>query len=280
MQVNHLGGLGLAQGQNGAMRPLKKTNRALRKILERLSTAQRINRASDDAAGLGVSEQLRTQIRGFKMASRNVADATSAVNIAEGAANEVSGMIQRQRELAVQARNDTLTDDQRRALDVEYQQLTAEITRISDATQFNRQDVASGDDLADGNASIQVGPNAGDEITLPSVDMNAATLGIEGQSIATSVGAEQALQAADSALDSLNSQRTTLGATVNRFESVTNNLAVAEINTQAAESVLRDLDMARGLADLVRNQLLQEGATRSLGRFNEISANHLLGLIP
>jgi flagellin len=279
MQVTNLGTLGLAPQQARATAALGNTRRALQKILERLSTAQRINRASDDAAGLGVSEQLRTQIRGFKMATQNALDATSALNIAEGAGNGVSEMLQRQRELALQAQNDTLNDDQRSALNVEYQQLTQEINRLPQATQFNGQPVASGQGLGSGNAQIQVGPNAGDQVTLPASDMTAVGLGVAGTSIADRTSANAALGIIDTALGQLNTQRTNIGAMVNRLESTVNNLSLAEVNTQAAESVLRDQDMAKGLAELVQQQVLQEGAMRTFGRYNQISANHLLGLL-
>ncbi|MBD3344178.1 MAG: flagellin, partial [Chitinivibrionales bacterium] len=163
MQINSHIGPGFGLGQNKTVKTLGKTNRKLGKILEKLATAQRINRASDDAAGLSISEQLRTQIRGFKTASNNVADAMSALNIADGTATEASSMVQRQRELALQAQNDTLTDDQRQQIDIEYQQLTEEIDRIAQSSEFNTQDVATGEGLASGDAQIQVGPNAGDQ---------------------------------------------------------------------------------------------------------------------
>lgn len=279
MQVSNLGGWSLVRGQDRTSKTLGQTSRSLRKVLERLSTAQRINRASDDAAGLGVSEMLRTQTRGFKMATRNVEDALSALRIAEGTANETSSMLQRQRELAIQAGSDTLTDDQRAALDVEYQQITQEIDRAANASEYNRQDVATDQGLASGNAQIQVGPNAGDQVSLPSNDMTADSLGITNSSIATRDQAQQALGTLDSAIDQLNTQRSGVGAMMNRFESTRNNLSIADINTQAAESVLRDEDMAQGLADLVRFRLLRDSGTAAFSRFGQISENHILGLL-
>jgi flagellin len=279
MQLNSPGGIKPFSPVNPASSALRKTRTSLRQILTRLSTAQRINRASDDAAGLAISEQLRTQTRGFKMAGRNVSDARSALTIAEGAGNEISSMVQRQRELALQARNDTLTDDQRAALDTEYQQLTQEITRTAEATQFNTQQVATGDELAAGDAQIQAGPNAGDTVNMPAIDMRADQLAIEGTSIATAADAQNALPALDNALSRLNAQRTDAGAMVNRLDSTQNNLQVARINTQAAESVLRDQDMAKGLSDLVRTRLLQESGTQAFARYTAISANHLSALL-
>jgi flagellin len=266
-------------GAKTTERSLRKTSSDLKKILERLSTAQRINRASDDAAGLGVSEVMRSNIRGFKMASQNIDDAMSALDIADGTANEVSGILQRQRELAVQSRNDTLTDRDRQALDKEYQQLNKELDRLSDSSQFNRQNLTNGTGLGSGTAQIQVGANAGDQITLPSVDFTTISTGLSGLSIATASGASSSLSALDSAIKNVSSQRSVMGSTVNRLESTVNNLAVAAINTQAAESVIRDEDMADGIMELTRTRLLQEGSIAAFSRFDVISQNHIMGLL-
>jgi flagellin len=279
MNIQKADGMRIAGTQKGATDALRKTGKALSKILEKLATARRINRASDDAAGLAIAEQLKTQVRGFKVANQNVSDAMSALNIADGASTEIGEMLQRQRELALQARNDTLTDDQRQQLDVEYQNLAQEIERIAQGTQFNTQNVASGQGLGSGAARIQVGPNAGDTVTLPNIDMTAASLAIAGISIADSASAAGALSAIDGAINTLGTQRSSVGAMVNRLESTQNNLMVAEVNTTAAESILRDQDMAMGLAELTRSRLLQETGIRAFQRFNDISANHILGLI-
>jgi flagellin len=258
---------------------LNKNNRELNKILQKLSTALRINQASDDASGLSISEQLRTQIRGFKAASQNVTDATSALSIADGTGKEVSEMVERQRDLALQASNDTLSDQQRKGIDSEYQALTSEIDRITSSAQFNTQAVANGQGLGSGNAQIQVGSNAGDQIQIPVTNMNAASLGITGTSVIDKASAQSAISKLDGALDNLNSQRSTIGSMMNRLASTGNNLSVAETNTQAAESVLRDQDMAAGLAEMTRQKLLLESGTQSLSRFNEINANNLFGLL-
>ncbi|MBN1306499.1 MAG: hypothetical protein JXA18_01180 [Chitinispirillaceae bacterium] len=279
MQIGGTGNLHYASGVQKTSNALKKTNRALQKILERLSTAQRINRASDDAAGLGVSEQLRSNIRGFKMASQNVQDATAALNIAEGSANEIGDMLQRQRELAMASRNDTLTDADRRSLDTEYQALTQEIERLAQGTDYNRQNTSNGTDLASGTASVQAGAEAGDQITLPRIDFTTTASGIAGTSIATAAEAQAALNNIDGALQSLGEQRAAVGATINRFASTVNNLSVAMINTQAAESVLRDQELAEGIAELTRQQLLREGGLTAFQRFNEFSRNHIMGIL-
>ena len=273
------GGAQVLTGSGRSLNALRKTNKQLEKLLEQLSTAKRINRASDDAAGLGIAEQLTTQVRGFKQASQNIADATAALDIAEGAGNEISDMLQRQRELAVAANNGTLSAEDRKALDKEYQAITAEIGRISEVTNYNRQQVANGTGLGSGNAMIQVGANAGEMLKLPVIDYSAVGAGLAGTSIATAQGAQAALGMVDASLDAVNSQRTAIGATMNRLTSAGDNLAVAMINTQAAESVIRDEDMASGLAALTREKILEQGAIMTFSRYAEITRNHILGLL-
>jgi flagellin len=279
MQVQKSAGSAFIARPPLAEKALKRTNRDLAKILEQLSTATRINRASDDAAGLGISEQLRSNIRGFKIASQNITDAMSALNIADGAANETTDILQRQRELATQSRNDTLTDKDRAALDTEYQQLSKELDRLAGTTKFNNQDVVSGSGLASGSSVIQTGAAAGDQITLPQVNLKASSLGIAGSSIATSNGAAAAISAVDDALKSISNQRSTVGATINRLESSVDNLSVALVNTQAADSVLRDEDMAKGLSELTRAKLMQEGSVMAFARFNDINKNYISALM-
>lgn len=272
------GTLGLVQPANKAANSLKQTNKELSRILERLSTSLKINSASDDASGLSISEQLRTQVRGFKAASDNVSQAMSALNIADSTGQQVSNMVQRQHDLALQSSSGTLNDTQRQYINTEYQSLTQEITRITSAAQFNTQNVANGTGLASGNAQIQAGANAGDQVSMPYADMSAQALQITGTSVDTAANAQNAIDKLSTALDKLNSQRSDLGAMTNRFQSTVNNLSVAEVNTQAAESALRDQDTAMGLADLARAQLLQQGATSAFAKFNQISSNNLFGL--
>ncbi len=280
MQIaNTSTGIGRIVGQSTAHAALQKTNRELQKILERLSTSQRINRASDDAAGLGISEQLRTQIRGFKMASQNVSDGMAALNIADGGANETASILNRQRELALASRNDTLTNTQRSALDTEYQQLTQEVDRISKASTYNTQSVANGTGLSSGTSQLQVGPTAGEALTLPANNISAPALGISGTSVSTQAQASAAITALDSALSVLSSQRATTGAIQNRLESTQRNLSISEINTQAAESVLRDQDMAEGISNLIKERLKQETGTQVFSRYQQIGSNHLLSLL-
>ena len=273
------GSFGLVQPLDTAAKSIQKTNKDLNKILERLSTALRINSASEDAAGLGVAEQLDTQARGFKVASQNVDEAMSALNIADSTGSQVSDMIQQQRDLAVQASSGTLNDSERQDLNTQYQSLTQEITRITDASQYNTQNVANGTGLASGTAQVQAGANAGDAVTMPTVNMTANALNITGSSIDTAANAQAAIGTLDTAMDTLNSQMSTVGATSNQFNSTLNNLAVADINTEAAQSVVSDEDMAQGLAQLTTAELLQQGSIAAFSKFKEISANHLFGLL-
>jgi flagellin len=258
---------------------LKRTSKELQKILAQISTGLRINNASDDAAGLAISEQLRSNIRGFKTASQNITDAMSALNVADGATKSVTEILGRQRELALSARNDTLTAKDRGTIDTEYQALSKELDRLANSTQFNKQSLTNGTDLGSGNAVIQTGAEAGDQMNLPQINIQAITLGIQGTSVATSTGAGNALDLINNAMENVLGQRSTLGATVNQLESSINNLSVAMVNTQAAESVIRDEDMARGLSELVKIKILQEGSTNAFARFNEISKNHAMGLL-
>jgi flagellin len=188
-------------------------------------------------------------------------------------------MDQRQRELAIQSKNDTLTDRDRTALNTEYQAITQEISRIAEASNYNRQELTNGKGLGSGNARLQVGPNPGDMVTVPSINFDAATLGIRATSIATAAGAAAALERTSEALNDINSQRSSLGAMVNRLTAAGDNLANAMINTQAAESVVRDEEMALGLTKLTSQQILQEGALKTFSRYREISRSHILGLL-
>jgi flagellin len=273
------GGALFTTGTDRSQGALRKTNRQLEKILQQLSTAKRINSASDDAAGLGIAEQLTTQIRGFRQASQNIADATAALDIAEGAGGEISDMLQRQRELAVAANNGTLSTGDRAALDKEYQALTLEINRITEVTNYNRQQVTNNTDLASGNAQIQVGPNAGETLNIPRMNFGAIGTALAGTSLLTADASQAALSRIDSGITAMNTERTSIGATLNRLTSAGDNLAVAMINTQAAESVIRDEDMAQGLAELTRERILQEGAVMTFARYAEITRNHILGLL-
>ncbi|MFH1760738.1 MAG: flagellin [bacterium] len=262
---------------------LFRTNRDLSKSLERLSTGIRINRASDDAAGLSVSEQLRTQVRGIAMAKRNAMDGQSLLQIAEGAAHEISGMLQRMRELAVQASNDTLTSTERGYLNVEYRALQDEIDRIADATQYNTLCLINGDTAGFGTTGggtciLHIGPNNSStvdqiQVTIDAVDTDSIGVssgGTDDSNITTSSYALGAVTSVDTAINSINNMRSDLGAYVNRLEYTIDNLDNQSSNMQTAESVIRDVDFAYETTEYTKNQILVQSATAMLAQSNTL----------
>ncbi|MFH1760739.1 MAG: flagellin [bacterium] len=255
---------------------LFRTNRDLSKSLERLSTGLRINRASDDAAGLSVSEQLRTQVRGIAMAKRNAMDGQSLLQIAEGAAHEISGMLQRMRELAVQASNDTLTSTERGYLDVELKALQDEVDRIADATQYNTQCLINNSGFGVGAGSnLHIGPNNSatvDQMDIVIDAINTASLDIQNGSIDVTTGANAlaAVTSIDAAIDTLNNMRSDMGAYVNRLEYTIDNLDNQASNMQTAEAVIRDVDFAYETTEYTKNQILVQSATAMLAQSNTL----------
>ena len=261
---------------------LDTVGRSLNKSLERLSTGLRINRASDDAAGLAVSEQLRTQINGMDAAKRNASDGISLLQIAEGAANEVSSMLQRMRELAVQSTNDTLTSTERTYTNQEYQALMSEIDRITNVTQYNGMTLLDGGSSsfgATGSSSciLHIGPNSGsiNEMTVSITSTSTGALGLTSSSISSQTRAASALTSIDTAIQSVNSMRSQIGAYVNRLEHAINNLDNQSHNTQAAESVIRDVDFAAETTTFTRNQIMTQSATAMLAQANQTPQNVL-----
>lgn len=232
---------------------------AASKALERLSTGYRINRAGDDPAGLAISEKMRGQISGLNMASKNIQDGISMVQTAEGALNETHAMLQRMRELSVQAANDTLTDDDRARIDVEFQELKKEVTRISTDTEFNTRKLLNGDN-ATTPLKIQAGANAGQTIDLTMNDMSADAIGITDASITTREEADASISTLDAAIKSVSMERSRLGAYQNRMEHAYNvNVNTAE-NVTAAESRIRDADIAKEMMNFTKANILQQAA--------------------
>jgi flagellin len=241
----------------------------------------RINQAADDAAGLAISENLRGQIRGFRQANRNANDGISLVQVAEGSLNEVSNMLIRLRELGVQAASDTIGDTERKFLDVEYQQLKEEVQRITDATEFNGYELLNG---TGGNIDIQVGINNDAFVDRISFNAGAANssleaLGLVAEEVSTKEGAQLSLNTIDQALVSINAIRANFGALQNRLQSTSNNLLVAEENLSAANSRIRDTDVAAETAEMTRNNILLQAGISVLGQANNVSnmALKLLG---
>ena len=251
---------------------MRRTNNAMEKSLARMSSGYRINQASDDAAGLAISENLRGQIRGMKQASRNSEDGVSLVQVAEGGLNEVSNMLIRLRELGVQAASDTIGDTERKFLDVEYQQLKSEMQRIAEVTKFNGRDLLNG---TGGVLDIQVGVYNDpfkDRISFNTAAANSTveSLGLGAQNLATKESAQESLTTVDEALISVNSMRANFGAMQNRLNSTIANLAVSHENLSAANSRIRDADIAEESAELTRNNILTQAGVSVLGQANSM----------
>jgi len=233
------------------------------KALLRISSGYRINSAADDAAGLAISEKMRAQIRGLQMAGKNIQDGISLVQTAEGALNETHAIIQRMRELTIQAASDTLTDDDRKLIDIEFQQLKEEMTRIAKQTEFNTRPLLNGD-YESNPLKIQVGANAGQymEIYIGGVDSN--RLGIGGLDIATRDNADAAIGALDQALKQVSGERARLGAYQNRLEHAYNNVLNTAENLTAAESRIRDADIAKEMMNYTKASILAMAAQHVL----------------
>jgi flagellin len=250
------------------------------KSLERLSSGYRINRAGDDAAGLAISENLRAQIRGLKQASRNAQDGVSLVQVAEGGLNEVSSILIRLRELAVQAASDTIGPVERQFLNVEYDQLVSEIDRIADGTEFNGTQLLAGTgSILDFQVGTRNDPNI-DRLSFDAskADANTAALGVNLTSVADKASAQNSLSSIDSAIVSVSAMRADFGAIQNRLQSTIGNLAVSVENMSAANSRIRDVDVAEETAELTRNNILLNAGTSVLAQANQ-TANTALTLL-
>lgn len=255
-------------------RQLTISDTGLTKSLERLSSGYRINRASDDAAGLAISQGMRADIASYKVASRNVSEANAMVQVAEGAYDQIGNMLTRLKELATQAASANAGND-RDKIDAEAQALLDEIDRISAATEY------AGAGLLDGTLTdsqvFQVGStnDSFSQISVSFSEVSTSTLGITDLSLASVGGAQSALSTVDTAIDSLNSSRGTLGAIQNRLSYASANLSTTVENVQAAESVIRDVDMAAEMTTFTKNQILLQAGTAMLAQANAAPQNVL-----
>ena len=265
-------------------RALTGNNSAAGKSIEKLSSGLRINRAGDDAAGLAISEKMRNQIKGLDMASKNSQDAISLIQTAEGALNETHSILNRMRELTVQSANDTNTDEDRASLQKEMDQLAKEINRISNTTQFNKKDVLKGD-FATTGLDFQVGANQQQIITLTIGNMSAASLGVVGgagtdatetatgldisSSTLTAGNFDAVISKLDAAIKTVSDERAKLGAYQNRLEHTINNLGTAAENLTAAESRIRDVDMAKEMMEFTKNNILTQASQSMLAQANQ-----------
>jgi flagellin len=267
-------------------RQLGIANTAGSKSMEKLSSGYRINRAGDDAAGLSISEKMRAQIRGLNQASRNAQDGISLIQTAEGALTETHAMLQRMRELVVQAANDTNTEEDRTRLSEELNQLSQEITEITNKTEFNTKTLLNGD-FATSNITLQVGANNAQFISFTIGNMSAESLGVTAASIgdivasststAASISASSTSTAAsisaltttiDNALKLVSAERSKLGAVQNRLEHTIKNVDNTAENLQAAESRVRDVDMAKEMMEFTKQNILQQASTAMLAQAN------------
>ena len=266
-----------------AQRILGGNVKSLGKSLEKLSSGYRINRASDDAAGLQISEGLRSQIRGSDQANSNVQDGINLLNTTDGGLETITNNLQRIRELAVQGGNDTLATDQRSAIDKEIQQLAKDVTRIASASLFNKKDLLNGTTTS---LKIQVGANvtsATNTIDLatagtnPFADARATALNLLGAadavrlSVKSNGSALKTLSIVDAALQTVQNRRAAIGALTNRLEGASTNLQISSENFSASESRIRNTDTAKESANLTKNQVLQQASSQILGQANQTS---------
>ena len=245
---------------------LNTATNAQSKAMQKLSSGLRINSAADDAAGLAISEKMRSQIRGLDQATNNAQDGISLLQTAEGALNETHDILQRMRELAVQGANDTNTTEDRDQIQTELNQLMSEIDRIAETTQFNTQNLLGGSF----SATLQVGANAGQIIAFSISAMDTSGLSL-GTNIAvdTNAAASTAISALDKAIKLVSSQRSNLGALENRLDHTINNLTTSSENLTSAESRIRDVDMAKEMSEETKDSILAQAAQAMLAQANQ-----------
>jgi flagellin len=265
-----------------AQNALVRNERSMNTAMERLSTGQRINSASDDAAGLAIGSRMTSQIRGLETGIRNANDAISMVATADGALIEVSNMLQRMRELALQSSNGTTTSADRSYLSSEYANLLAEIDRIAENTQWNGNTILNHITAASSTYKYQVGANGGQTIAVNFGNMTDTVSGVfteikASHNVITSTttasaltGGTSAVVAIDSAITAVNSQRATFGAAVNQLTYAVDNLSNVKVNSEAARSRILDTDYAVETSELARTQIIQQAGTAMLAQANQL----------
>ncbi|TVX89448.1 flagellin [Paenibacillus agilis] len=266
MRINH------NMSAYNAHRQLSFNNTQQGKSLEKLSSGYRINRAADDAAGLAISEKMRNQIRGLEQASKNSLDGISLIQTAEGALNETHAMLQRMSELMVQGANEVLTTSDAAKIDTEISQLSQQITSVAEQTQFNQKKLMA----EDITLTFQVGANEGEVIAVDLKKADATTLGVATLTPLEGVGATELnakatenLTKIQTAINTVSGLRSNLGAVQNRLEHTINNLGTTAENLQAAESRIRDVDMAKEMSNFTKNNILNQAATAMLAQANQ-----------
>ena len=260
---------------------LNKTQRTLQKTMESLSTGSRINRASDDATGLAIAENMKTQINGLNAAVRNANDAISLLQTADSAMGSIGDMLQRMRELGTLAQNDTYSTAQRVAMNDEFVSLQSEIERVAENTQWNGMNLLDGTGGSSGGQSafiFQIGANAIQTITVAVPGMGVTTLGISMVSVGTVGEAQSAVAALDEAISILNTRRSVIGSAINRLTYTIENLDNISQNAQMSRSAVADTDYAKATSDLARSQILQQAGTAMLAQANQ-QPNMVLALL-
>ncbi len=242
---------------------------ALQKSTEKLSSGYKINRAGDDAAGLSISEKMRSQIRGLNKASDNAQDGISLIQVAEGALNETHSILQRMNELATQAANDTNTTTDRESIQDEIDQLASEIDRIHSTTQFNTMNLLDGSFSAKGSLNLQVGALKGQTIGISIGKMDAKSLSVDILTVKSNSDAGSSMSKIQTAIERVSKQRSKLGAFQNRLEHTINNLDTTSENTQSAESRIRDTDMAEEMVEYSKNNILSQAGQSMLAQANQ-----------
>ena len=265
-----------------AQNALVRNERQMNTAMERLSTGQRINGAKDDAAGLAISSRMTTQIRGLEVGIRNANDAISMISTADGALVEVTNMLQRMRELALQSANGTTTDADRNYLNAEYANLLSEIDRIAENTQWNGSTILNHTTAASSTFKYQVGANGGQTIAVDFGDLtntgsgmfqklNSSHASISAGTTASAITTgSAAVTAIDSAITSVNSQRSTFGAAVNQLTYAVDNLSSVKVNAEASRSRILDTDYAAETSELARTQIIQQAGTAMLAQANQL----------
>jgi flagellin len=249
-----------------AYRNLSGTQNAMSTSLERLSSGLRINRAADDAAGLAISEKLRAQSNGLNQATANAQDGISLIQTAEGALNETHSILQRMRQLTVQAGNDTNGKEERTNIATELTALKGELDRISDTTQFNKQDLLKSGGFT---ATLQVGANSGQTMDVSINASDSKTLKVDTLDVTDAGKVATSLTAIDDAISTVSTDRANLGALQNRLQHTINSLSVAAENAAASESRIRDTDMAKEMTSFTRSQILQQAGVSMLAQANQ-----------
>jgi flagellin len=250
---------------------LGKTQQAMQTSFSRLSSGYRINSASDDAAGLGISESMNAQVRSYGVAERNSNDGISMVQTADGASSQIGGILTRMRELSVQSMNGSLQSSDRSNLDTEFQSLLSEVDRIANSTKFNGTDLMSSS-ATSVNFQVGIGTTSStDQISVTFKDLTSGSggLNITGKAVDSTTNASAAITAIDSAISTLNTQRASFGAAINRFQTTVSNIQSMKTNLSAAVSRIRDVDVAEETAAMSKQQVLSQAGSAVLAQANQ-----------